>query len=216
MKPYRRFLWILSLLAPLFWMAWPSGDNKAEQAVATPPGLGSKKQIPSNGSRVKDDEGASRDRAGQLSRRLSDRPEPGDPAGVDRILANDGISHEQAALQLRKLALDPTRSTADRLEALQHGLNLGIESFAGFAEQADLPAELASHYLSEIINHNDSPATQIRAYIALMGHPDEEVSALAEEMIAIQVGDELQEASREKLLRIAQKELAELAAEGGK
>jgi hypothetical protein len=137
----------------------------------------------------------------------------GVPAGVDRILANDAISHEQAALQMRKLAMDSTRPTEERLEALQHGLNLNAASFADLAQQKDLPPELASHYLHEMINHSDSPSLQIRSYMALMDHPDAEVAGLAKDMLALEVGNEEEEPNREKLLVAAR---SKLAAEDGK
>lgn len=213
MKAYRQLLWVFLLLFPLLWLVWPSGDEAGKE-VETPTVLVSGK-TPGAGSRVTDGPRAREDLSGRLPRRASDA-EPGDPDGVDRILANDGISNEQAALQLRKLAMDSTRSTEDRLEALQHGLNLNAASFADFAQQKDLPSELASHYLHEMINHNDSPSLQIRSYMALIDHPDAEVAGLAKDMLALELGDEERLATREKLLVAAQGKLAKLAAEGGK
>ncbi len=174
--------------------------------------LDSGKQTAGAGSRVTD---RRRTPEGVLQRHASDT-QSGDPAGVDRILANDAISHEQAALQLRELAMDSTRSTEERLEALQHGLNLNAASFADLAQQKDLPSELASHYLHEMINHSDSPSLQIRSYMALMDHPDAEVAGLAKDMLALEVGDEQRISTREKLLVVAQGKLAKLAAEDGK
>jgi len=214
MKFSPRFLWVFLLLVPLLWLAWPSFD-KAGQDEETPPASSQTKQSPVGGSRVANGEAATETRPGLLRRPVTDRPELGDPAGVDLVLADDSISHEQAALQLRKLAMDPTRSTEDRLEALEHGLNLDAASFADLAHQKDLPSELASHYLHEMINHDDSAASQIRSYMALMDHRDPEVAGLAAEMLAFQVGDEQEEINREKLLQLAREKLAEYAAEEG-
>lgn len=182
-----------------------------------PPELASRLETPAAGSRLTDGGSRLAGPSSRSPRRQSDRSEADDLAGVDRILANDGISNQQAALQLRELAMDRNLPTEERLEALQHGLNLGIDSFAGFAEQADLPTELASHYLHEIINYNDSPATQISAYISLIGHSDKEVSELAREMLSFQLGDDLQaeddiqKADQEKLIQLGRRKLSELA-----
>lgn len=218
MKAYRRFLWVFLLLGPLLWLVWPEGD-KAEKDAHTPPELASRHQTPATraGSQPAGGDGPARTRSARRQQQAAGNLKPAESPDVDRILIDDSISIEQAAVQLRELAMNRNLPTAQRLEALQHGLNLGIESFAGFAEKADLPSELASHYLHEIINHNDSPAIQIRAYIALIGHPDEEVSTLAKEMLVFQVEDDLQaegdiqKADQEKLIQLGRRKLNELA-----
>jgi hypothetical protein len=209
MKPNRHLLWIFLLLVPLLWLAWPSGE-KAGREAETPPGEDARTQTPGGSARVTDGEADSNTRSRLSPRRVSHL------TGVDRILADDAITHEQAALQLRKLAMNPGAPVEDRLEALQHGLNLHAESFADFAQQKDLPPELASHYLQEMINYNQSPIIQIRSFMDLMNHPDEEVAGLAKEMLALEVGDEEEESSPEELLVAARSKLAELAAEAGR
>jgi len=209
MKFKRQSLWFLLLLVPLLWWAWPSGKNSAPGAEPAP--AQNQKSPAAGGSPAADAAGPARTRSASRQQLASKPPKlPAESPEVDRILINDSITNEQAAVRLHAIAMDRTRPTAHRLEALQHGLNLGIESFASFAEQADLPPELASHFLHEIINYNDSPATQIRSYIALMDHPDEEISALAKEMLAFQVGDDLHETSREQILQLARQKLADL------
>ena len=206
MKAYRQFLWVAFLLAPLLWLVWPSADKagseKDSQAAAE-----TERHYSVGRVRGEDVDGASE----ANPRRVRGARDLSSLTGVDRILADDAISDREAALRLRELALNSTNSVEDRLEALQHGLNLHPDSFADFAQQKDLPAELASHYLDEIINHDDSPAVQIRAYMALMDHPDAEVADLAKEMLALEVGDEERQSSREKLLVVGQSKLAKLA-----
>jgi hypothetical protein len=212
MKFQRQSLWVVLLLIPLLWWAWPSGKKSAPGGDASP--AQSQKSPAAGGSGpASDGGGPARTRAARRQQQPAVPLKPAESPEVDRILINESITNEQAAAQLHVLAMDRTRSTAHRLEALQHGLNLGIGTFADFAEQPDLPPELASHFLNEIINYNDSPATQIRAYMALMDHPDQEVSALAKEMLAFQVEDDLQEASREQLIQHARQKLADLAKE---
>ncbi len=48
-----------------------------------------------------------------------------------------------------------------------------------------------------------------------MDHPDEEVSALAKEMLAFQVEDDLQEASREQLLQRGHQKIQTLTTGAG-
>lgn len=210
MKVPLKSLWLVLLLVPVLWWAWPS-DKTTAPGDGQPLQPGRNSQTARDGSRPVAGDGPARARS---SRRLQNGAgilKPAEFDQVDRILRDDTISIEMAVMQLRALAMDRTRSTAERLEALQHGLNLGIGSFAGFAEQEALPPELASEYLNEIINHNESPVGQIRAYIALVGHPDEEVSSLASEMLALQVGDDMRQADREKLIELGRQKLGDLA-----
>lgn len=207
MNAYRRFLWIFLLIVPVLWLAWPSND-KAGREEGPEAGLAAKKHQLADGKvetgpRI----GPRRDRGEGV---------PANLASVDRVLANDGISNEQAALRLCDIASNPSNPVEERLEALQHGLNLHTETFADFAQQKDLPSELASHFLHEIINHDEAPAIQIRSYMALMDHPDAEVADLAKEMLALEVGDEDRLSTREKLLVVGKGKLAKLASENGK
>jgi hypothetical protein len=212
MKTRRHYLWILPLLVALFWLIWPSSD-KAGKSEDSQQGLAAGRHHAKNRALV--DGGAGSISATQ-ARRVKNSGEGADLTRVDLILADDGISHEQAALQLREIAMDPMNSVEDRLEALQHGLNLHLETFADFAQQKELPSDLASHFLHEIINHNDSPGIQIRSYMALMDHPDGNVSELAMEMLALEVGDEEQQSTREKLLVVGESKLALLESQSGK
>lgn len=209
MKARGHFLWILLVFVPVLWLAWPSSD-KAGGGGDSQSSLEGRKHYPG------DVRGADFDRTSDNPRRARSGRELSELTGVDRILADDAISNEQAALQLREIAMNPMNSVEDRLDALEHGFNLHAESFADFPQQKDLPSELASQYLHEIINHDDSPAVQIGGYMALMDHPDAEVADLAKEMLALELGDEGRESTREKLLVAAQTKLAKLTSEAGK
>lgn len=210
MKLNRQSLWIVLLLVPLLWWAWPSGEQSATEGAAA---LGQERSAPAAGdaSPAATGGGPARTRSTSRQQQSATPNKSAESLEVDRILINDSITNEQAAARLQAIAMDSQRPVEQRLEALQHGLNLDIASFADFAEQPELPPELASHFLHEIINYNDSPATQLRSYISLMDHPDQEVSALAKEMLAFQVGDDLQEASREQLLQRAREKLQTLS-----
>lgn len=208
MKSYRKSLWGILLLVPLLWWAWPSSKTTTAGDDLPPAESPSTVHTPASDNPTGNG-GPSRTRAARQQQAPKILTPPSSPE-VDHILVDESISTAQAAEQLCAIAMDTNHTTAHRLEALQHGLNLGIESFAGFAEQPDLPAELASCFLDEVINYNDSPATQIRSYIALIKHPDEEVSALAKEMLAFLVEDDNQEASNEKLIQMGREKIQAL------
>jgi hypothetical protein len=82
--------------------------------------------------------------------------------------------------------------------------------FARFAEVPDLPTELAALFLDAVINYNESPEIQIQSYLALINHPDPEVSASATDMLAFIVEDDQREASPATLVQMAKQKLAEL------
>lgn len=205
MKLQRQFLLVALLVVPLLWWAWPS-DTTSDSSGGGSPAETQESSLTRRQPQTTAEGGPSRTRSardGQVTR----TPLLGGSPEVDAVLSDDSISIEQAVERLRALAMDATHPPAQRLEALQHGLNLGIASFADFAQQPDLPAELASHFMDEVINYNESPGTQIRTYLVLMDHPDEEVASLAREMLAFQVDDDLNEATREQLIELARKKL---------
>jgi hypothetical protein len=61
-----------------------------------------------------------------------------------------------------------------------------------------------------VINYNESPEIQIQSYLALINHPDPEVSASATDMLAFIVEDDQREASPATLVQMAKQKLAEL------
>jgi hypothetical protein len=199
-----RYLLIVPLLLAGLWFAWPSppkNDDSAANPTAAKPG--SRAISPS------ETDGAGNTRP----TRVRERP-PADTdetsAQVSRILADDKISTADAAVMLHALAADASLPVAHRLEALEHGLNLDMAPFARFAEVPDLPTELAALFLDAVINYNESPEIQIQSYLALINHPDPEVSASATDMLAFIVEDDQREASPATLVQMAKQKLAEL------
>jgi hypothetical protein len=205
MKSYRPLL-LLLLLIPALWWVWPSSEDKQQQPEL--PAAAQNQRAPDGESATIVD-GQGRARAGKRPRPQTDKA-PESPV-VQQILTDESISNEAAAVQLRDLAQDRSLPPAQRLEALQHGLNLDIDAFADFPKEADLPPELATHLLHEMINHNDSPATQIQAYLALMNHADPETSALACEMLAFMVDENVDDVQPQRLAELGRKKLAEIA-----
>jgi|GEM_PF-3584517 len=199
---------VLVLLVAGLWFVWPSRHQ------ATPARGGAEKQPTtqpttdkaSAGERGQDSESPVRRPSRVRSQPVS---EDGN-AAVARILSNDRIGEAEAATLLQELAVDASLPTEDRLEALTHGLNLDITPFASFGSTPALPAELATPFLEAVLNHNEAPQLQIQSYLALLDHSDPEVSALATDMLAFVVGDDLKEASHATLRQMAQRKLAEL------
>ena len=201
-----RYLLIVPLLLAALWFAWPS-PPKNDDSAANPSSSTAKP-----GGRTTP--GSETDPSGKTRpTRVRER----DPnataetsAQVSRILGDDKISVADAAVMLHALAADSSLPVADRLEALQHGLNLDMAPFARFAELPDLPAELATEFLNAVINYNESPEIQIQSYLALLNHPDSEVSESASDMLAFLVEDDQREASPATLVQMANQKLAEL------
>lgn len=201
-----RYLLIVPLLLVALWFAWPSrpmddGTPSNPSSSAAEPGGGAtplKETDPSGKTRPT----RVRERDPNATAETS--------ALVSRILADDKISTTDAAVMLHALATDASLPVDERLEALQHGLNLDMAPFARFAESPDLPTELAAQFLDAVINFNESPELQIQSYLALLNHPDPEVSSSATDMLAFIVEDDQREANPATLVQMANQKLAEL------
>lgn len=213
MNPYRRYLWILLLLPLVLWWIWPNGEEKIDadkkgSAVAVSTSRGKE------GDLLKPAEQGKKAQTSQRRKEQSSSLSPKTPASaeVDAILLDESISHEQAATQLRQIAGDTSFPLPQREEAIQHGLNLSPAAFTDFAEgQADLPSELAGPLLREMINFNESPADQIRTYLALKDHADPEIAEQAREMLAFMVEDDERKETPERLEQLAREKIRELS-----
>ena len=93
---------------------------------------------------------------------------------IEQCLSNDHISNEEAADQLAKIALDATRPEAERLEAIEHGINLGFDSLLPLSSDPNLPVSLAESYLHGLHGH-DQVKEQIHGALGLLNHHDSEI-----------------------------------------
>ncbi|MGA0900413.1 MAG: hypothetical protein ACO3SO_08410 [Luteolibacter sp.] len=114
---------------------------------------------------------------------------------------------------LRKLAADRSIPLAQRVDALEHGLNLDVAAFSDFAAMDQIPAEMAIVLIEEVMNENSQPAIQIQIYMDLLSHPDPAVSTEAKEMLAFMVEDDFEEADLAGLMQMGRQKLDELGLE---
>jgi len=207
-----RYLLIVPLLLAGLWLAWPSPPKDGDSAAnPTPPVAMSGDR----GTSPLDNDPSGTTRPPRIKDRSLNNSDNGDnteaSARIERILGDDKISTTDAAVMLHAMAADTSLPVSARHEALQHGLNLDMTPFARFGEAADLPAELATEFLNAVINFNESPELQIKAYLALLNHPDPEVSESATDMLAFVVEDDQREADAATLVKMAQQKLLELS-----
>lgn len=135
---------------------------------------------------------------------------PGEFPLVERILVDTNQSELEAAQALAQIARRNDVSVEERFEALAHGLNLDFKSFAGLADDASLPVELAQRYLDELRNQNQHLILQIEGCVALLGHSNKDIQSQASEQLAFLVEAESMAESPDELKVVASAKLQEL------
>ena len=93
---------------------------------------------------------------------------------VDTLLTDDRLSDEDAAIEMAKIALDATRPEAERLEAMEHGMNLGFGHLLSLSSDPNLPVPLAESYLHGLHGH-DQIKEQVSGALGLLDHSDQEI-----------------------------------------
>ena len=129
---------------------------------------------------------------------------------VSRVLSDESIGVDQAAVELLDIVQRADVSEDERLEALSHGLNLDFAAFAAVAADPVLPVPLAERYFAELCNQNDLPEAQIHGCLDLMSHQDEGIRAEAAEQLAFMVEKEELAESPDALRQAAAEHLAKL------
>lgn len=117
---------------------------------------------------------------------------------IEQCLSNDHISNEEAADQLAKIALDATRPEAERLEAIEHGINLGFDSLLPLSSDPNLPVSLAESYLHGLHGH-DQVKEQVYGALGLLNHHDSEIRQEAGILIGFLIDAEEDNESFDKL-----------------
>jgi hypothetical protein len=213
MKNHPIRLAMVGLILPiLIWLAWPNGSDESNgQEMASP-------QPESERGRVNlgfAESGISNSHD-KVQRKTPNRVNSTDEQGMrrlDSLILNQTLEHREVAVQLRMIASDKRNSKEIRSEALGHGVLLDLPVFANMAADTQLPVDMAQDLLMHVINHNQDPALQIRAYKDFLTHPSSEIREEARQRLAFILEDDFDEADGATLLKMADEKLKQLEAE---
>ena len=117
---------------------------------------------------------------------------------VGNLIANDALTHDELAQELSQIALDPNVSESDRLEAMEHGKNLGFSHLLPLSLDPNLVLPLAESYLNGLHRH-DQPKEQVTGALGLLNHSDPEIRQQAQTLIGFLIGAEEDNESPDKL-----------------
>jgi hypothetical protein len=210
MKNHPIRLAIVGLILPiLIWLAWPNGaDESNGQGIAGPQPESERGRLylglPESGISNSHD---------KVQRKTPNRVNSKDEQGMrrlDSLILNQTLDHREVAEQLRMIASDKRNSKEIRAEALGHGVLLDLPVFANMAGETQLPVDMAQDLLMHVINHNQDPALQIRAYKNFLTHPSLDIREEARQMLAFILEDDFDEADDATLLKIADEKLKQL------
>jgi hypothetical protein len=133
----------------------------------------------------------------------STRPSaPTNFAQVDAVLTDDRISDEEAARQLAEIALNPNAPEAERLEAMEHGKNLGFSHLLPLSLDPNLPLPLAESFLHGLHGH-DQTKEQVSGALGLLNHVDTDIREQAQTLLGFLLEAEEDNESPEKLRKKA-------------
>ena len=132
----------------------------------------------------------------------STRPSaPTESARVDAVLTDDRVSDVEAARQLAEIALDPKVVESERLEAIEHGTNLGFSHLLPLSLDPNLPLPLAEAYLNGLHGH-DQVKEQVSGALGLLNHSEAEIREQAQILLGFlleaEEDNELPEKLRQK------------------
>jgi hypothetical protein len=117
---------------------------------------------------------------------------------IDRVLTDDGISDEDAAREMAEIALDPNRPESERLEAMEHGKNLGFSHLLPLSLDPNLPLPLAESYLHGLHGH-DQIKEQVSGALGLLNHSDPDIRQKAQTLLGFLLEAEEDNESPDKL-----------------
>lgn len=117
---------------------------------------------------------------------------------IGELLTNDQLSHDETARQLAKIALDPKAPEAERLEAMEHGKNLGFSHLLPLSLDPNLPLPLAESYLHGLHGH-DQTKEQVSGALGLLNHSDPDIRQQAQILLGFLLEAEEDNESPDKL-----------------
>ena len=117
---------------------------------------------------------------------------------IDSVLTDDRISDEEAARQLAEIALNPNAPEAERLEAMEHGKNLGFSHLLPLSLDPNLPLPLAESFLHGLHGH-DQTKEQLSGSLGLLNHADSDIREQAQTLLGFLLEAEEDNESPDKL-----------------
>ena len=133
-------------------------------------------------------------RARELQSVASQEPNP----VIGELLSNDQLSHDETARQLAQIVLDPNAPEAERLEAMEHGKNLGFSHLLPLSLDPNLPLPLVESYLHGLHGH-DQTKEQVSGALGLLNHSDSDIRQQAQTLLGFLLEAEEDNESPEKL-----------------
>jgi hypothetical protein len=117
---------------------------------------------------------------------------------IDSVLTDDRISDEEAAREMAKIALNPNAPEAERLEAMEHGKNLGFSHLLPLSLDPNLPLPLAESFLHGLHGH-DQTKEQVSGALGLLNHADSDIRQQAQTLLGFLLEAEEDNESPDKL-----------------
>lgn len=117
---------------------------------------------------------------------------------IDRVLTDGRVSDELAAIEMAKIALDPNIPEPERLEAMEHGKNLGFSQLLPLSLDPNLPLPLVESYLHGLHGH-DQAKDQVSGALGLLNHSDPDIRQQAQSLLGFLLEAEEDNESPDKL-----------------
>jgi len=137
-----------------------------------------------------------------LSRSRPASPHLDPSAQIGDLIARQDLSHDEIAAQLAAIAFDKNAPEAERLEAMEHGANLGFSHLVPLSLDPNLPLPIAESYLHGLHGH-DQVKEQVSGALGLLNHVDQEIREQAQILLGFLLQAEEDNESPEKLLKKA-------------
>jgi hypothetical protein len=150
--------WLFATVAILLmFVLWPTSDDKAR----SPKGISPSPHTTSPHDAPKPAESAKiaipLEKPTKSAVRREARRQTGllkNSSAIEELLLNDKLSQDETARELAKIALDSQVSESYRLEAMDHGKNLGFGYMLPLSLDPNLPLPLAESFLHGLHGHD--------------------------------------------------------------
>ena len=200
----RNPLWILGLGLSLV-AIWLTFTSFSSDSIETTPTQQTPKQSPQAVKHefLGETKALAPERKNASSTKSLPRPESASSpsktfARISDLIAKQDLSHDETARQLAVIALDPNNPEAERLEAMEHGKNLGFAHLLPLSLDPNLPLPLAESFLHGLHGH-DQTKDQVSGALGLLNHTDPDIREQAQTLLGFLLGKEEDNESPDKL-----------------